>query len=370
MEGGLTAGATGDQSGGAGGARPSRLPVGALLAALLLGALLLGAPAVAQGLSARNVLILIFVYAALAQAWNIVGGLAGQVSFGHAVFFAVGAYTSAALLVKQGLTPWVGMLLGAVLAVLVALAIGYPVFRLGGHYFAIATIAIGEIAQTLLINADAVGGASGLTLPLVRGADGQPVDSWYYLQFNENRLPYYYIALALLVVVTAAVIVLDRTKPGYYLRAIKNDQEAARSLGIDVTRYKLVALAISAAFTALAGSFYAQYLLYIDPESTAALSLSILIALVAILGGAGSVWGPAAGAFLLIPLSEFTRSRLGGGGRAVDLVIYGALIVLISMFQPAGLAGIVARLRRRPVTGEVALPTVHEEAAAESRPVL
>lgn len=346
------------------------VPPRVLLGAVLLGVVLLGAPAVVRGQSARNVLILIFVYAALAQAWNIVGGLAGQVSFGHAVFFAVGAYTSAALLVKQGLSPWVGAPIGAVLAAVVALVIGYPVFRLGGHYFAIATIAIGEITQTLLINADALGGASGLTLPLVRGAKGQPVDSWYYLQFNENRLPYYYIALVLLALVTGAVIALDRTKPGYYLRAIKNDQEAARSLGIHVTRYKLVAFTISAAFSALAGSFYAQYLLYIDPESTAALSLSILIALVAILGGAGSVWGPAAGAFLLIPLSEFTRSRLGGGGRAVDLVIYGALIVLISMFQPAGLAGIVARLRRRPVTGETALPTVHEEAAAESRPVL
>lgn len=340
----------------------------ALLLALLL--VLLAAPAVARGQSAQNVLVLIFVYAALAQAWNIIGGLAGQVSFGNAVFFAVGAYTSTLLLTRQGLTPWVGMPLGAALAAALALVIGYPVFRLGGHYFAIATIAIGEIAQTILLNTDAVGGATGLTLPLVRDLRGTPIDSWYYLQFNQHRVPYYYIALALVVLVTAAVVAIDRTKPGYYLKAIKNDQEAARSLGIHVTRYKLFALMASAAFSALVGSFYAQYLLYIDPESTAGLSLSILIALIAILGGAGSVWGPAAGAFLLIPLSEFTRARFGGGGRAVDLVLYGALIVLISIFQPAGIAGLVRRLTGRPLVDETALPTAREEAAAESRPVL
>lgn len=316
-----------------------------ILALLFL--LLLLFPLVFTSPVARNLMILIFVYASLAQAWNILGGLAGQISLGNAVFFAVGAYTSTLLGRELHLTPWLGGIVGALLAMLVALLIGYPVFRLGGHYFAIATIAIGEIALALASNWDEIGGARGLTIPFVRDANNRPTDSWVALQFNQDKVPYYFIALALLVLLIGLTMLLERTKPGYYLRAIKNDQDAARALGVNVLRFKLLALVLSAAFTALVGTFYAQYLLFIDPESTLALRLSVLIALIAILGGVGTVWGPLLGACVLIPLGELTRAQFGGTGKAVDLILYGALIVLISVFQPTGLLGLGARLRRR-----------------------
>lgn len=293
-----------------------------------------------------NLMILIFVYASLAQAWNILGGFAGQISLGNAAFFGVGAYTSTLLLRDAHITPWLGGLVGGLLAMILALVIGYPVFRLRGHYFAIATIAIGEIMLALVSNTDYIGGARGLTIPFVRDANNRPTDSWLWLQFNQSKLPYYFIALVLLVVLTALIAYLDRNKPGFYFRAIKNDQDAARSLGVPLLRYKLLALATSAMFTAFIGTFYAQYLLFIDPESTIALRLSVLISLVAILGGVGTLWGPVIGAIVLIPLSEFTRSYLGGTGTAIDLVIYGALVVIIAVFQPSGLMGLGQRVRQ------------------------
>ena len=319
----------------------------------------------------ENLMILIFLYASLAQAWNLLGGFAGQVSLGNAVYFGVGAYTSTVLLKTWGVSPWLGALAGGLAAVILSIVIGYPVFRLGGHYFAIATIAIGEIARTVVVNWDAIGGAKGLTIPFVRDAAGRPADSWLFLQFNTSKLPYFVIALALMLLILAMAYAVDRSKLGYYFRAIKNDQDAARALGVAVTRYKLVAIALSAFFTAIVGTVYAQYLLFIDPETTFALSLSVLIALIAILGGVGSLWGPILGAFVLIPLSEITRTRLGGSGRAVDLMLYGALIVLISVFQPSGLVGLRRRFQRRPALEDVAeLPTAEEDKRAEEQALL
>jgi branched-chain amino acid transport system permease protein len=237
---------------------------------------------------------------------------------------------------------------GALLAVAVSVVIGLPVFRLRGHYFAIATIALGEIAAAVASSWDFIGGASGLTIPFVRDANGRPTDSWVWFQFNQNKLPYYFIAFALMVLLALLTIWLDRNKAGFYFRAIKNDQDAARSLGVNALHYKLLALILSAGFTALLGSFYAQYLLFIDPDTTLALSLSILISLIAILGGVNTIWGPILGAFIMIPLGQLTRSQFGGSGRAVDLLLYGALIVLISVFQPSGLMGLRFRLRRVP----------------------
>lgn len=323
----------------------NRLPLLPLITALILFTTVL-LPFVFPSPVFLNLMILVFVYAGLAQAWNILGGFAGQISLGNAVFFGVGAYTSTLLLREAQITPWVGSLIGGLLAMILALIIGYPVFRLRGHYFAIATIAIGEIMLALVSNTDRIGGARGLTIPFVRDANNRPTDSWLWLQFNQSKLPYYFIALVLLVAVTALIAYLDRNKPGFYLRAIKNDQDAARALGVPLLRYKLLALALSALFTAFIGTFYAQYLLFIDPESTIALRLSVLISLVAILGGVGTLWGPIIGAIVLIPLSEFTRAYLGGTGTAIDLVIYGGLVVIIAVFQPSGLIGLGQRLRQ------------------------
>jgi branched-chain amino acid transport system permease protein len=317
-------------------ARPLTLASGT---AVLLG--LLAFPIVFTNPFPRHIMITIFLYGMLAQAWNILAGYCGQISLGHAVFFGAGAYTSTVLVRQLGLSPWAGMLAGALLAVALSQVIGYPVFRLGGHYFAIATIAVGEIVQTLVINWDWVGGARGLFVPIKRP------DSFINFQFNESKQTYYYIALGLLALSVALARWLTRSRTGFYFRAIREDQDAAASLGIPVARYKQRAMALSAGLTALGGTFYAQYILFIDPESVLPLSLSILICLVAVLGGVGTLWGPLIGAAILVPLSEGTRVYLGGTGKAIDLLVYGALIMLISVIQPGGIMALAERGRRR-----------------------
>ncbi|HZE35574.1 MAG TPA: branched-chain amino acid ABC transporter permease, partial [Candidatus Eisenbacteria bacterium] len=224
----------------------------------------------------RHVMITIFLYAMLAQAWNLLAGYCGQISLGHAVFFGTGAYTSTLLLKYLDLTPWGGMLAGAVAAVLLSQCIGYPVFRLRGHYFAIATIAVGEIIGTLMINWDWAGGARGLFVPIKRP------DSWLNFQFHQSKQNYYYIALGLLLLALWITVRVERSRLGYYLRAIREDQDAAASLGIPVATYKQRAMALSAGLTALGGTFYAQYVFFIDPESVFPTALSILICLVAV----------------------------------------------------------------------------------------
>ncbi len=321
---------------------PSRW--GGLTAAVLLTALL-AFPFVFTLPYPRDVMIRIFLYAMLATAWNVLAGYCGQISLGHAVFFGTGAYTST-LLVKQDwlggwANPWLGMLLGALLAALLSQVIGSPVFRLRGHYFAIATIAVGEIAQTIVINWDAVGGARGLFVPIRRP------DSLANFQFHESKQTYYYVALVLLLLALGINRWIVRSRTGYYFRAIREDQDAAAALGIPVARYKQRAMAISAALTAMGGTFYAQYVFFIDPESVLPLSLSILICLVAVLGGVGTLWGPLVGAAILVPLGEITRVQFGGTGKALDLVIYGLLIMVVSVIQPGGIMAILQRGFRR-----------------------
>ena len=286
--------------------------------------------------TAINVGVLVLLYAMLGTAWNLLGGYAGQISFGHAAFFGTGAYTSTLLLKQLGLSPWLGMVAGAALAAALAVAVGWPTFRLAGHYFAIATIVVGEIAHTLVRNADLVGGARGLFLPIVPS-------SLASYEFHEGRTPYYFVALGLYALALLVTVAVERRRMGYYLRAIREDQLAAQSVGVSVLRYKLGAAALSAALTALGGTFYAQYVLFIDAESVFPLSLSVLIALVPILGGTGHAIGPLLGAAVLIPLSELTRIAFGGTGQGLDLVIYGGLIVLIAVLQPGGLATLARR---------------------------
>lgn len=296
-------------------------------------------PFVFGSATAINVGVLVLLFAMLGTAWNLLGGYAGQISFGHAAFFGTGAYASSLLLKQLGLSPWLGMLAGAALAAALAVAVGWPTFRLAGHYFAIATIAVGEIAHSLVRNADVVGGARGLFLPIVPGALGS-------YEFHEGRTPYYFVALGLYALALSVTLVVERRRMGYYLRAIREDPLAAQSVGVSVLRYKLGAAALSAALTALGGTFYAQYVLFIDADSVFPLSLSVLIALVPILGGAGHAIGPLLGAAVLIPLSELTRISFGGTGQGIDLVIYGGLIVLIAVLQPGGLVTLPRRWPR------------------------
>ena len=320
------------------------------LAALLLVAVV-AFPLVFTRPFPRHVMIMIFLYGALATAWNILAGYCGQISLGHAVYFGIGAYTSTLLVREAALTPWLGMLAGAALAVMISQLIGYPCFRLRGHYFAIATIGFGEIVQTCMLNWDFVGAARGLFIPIKRP------DSLLNFQFHQSKAVYYYIALGLLALALGVTRWIERSRRGYYFRAIKEDQDAAASLGVRVAREKQAAMAVSAALTALGGTFWAQYVLFIDPESVFPLSLSILICLVAVLGGVGTLWGPMLGAAVLVPLSEGTRVFLGGTGKALDLLIYGALIMVIAVFQPAGLMGLVRQLAsKRPVVASAGAP--------------
>lgn len=303
-------------------------------------------PFVFRGPFPQHLMILVMLNALLGSAWNLLGGFAGQVSLGQAIFFGTGAYSSTLLAQHLGLSPWIGMLAGAALAAALSVAIGYPCFRLSGHYFAIATIAIGEILGIVVTNWDFAGGAVGLFLPI---ADEPGLGA---MQFG-SKLGYYYLLAALLGFAIALAAVMRRGRAGYYWRAIREDQAAARSVGVRATLYKQLAMALSAALTAMAGTFYAQYVLFIDPGSVLPLSLSIQICLVAVLGGVGTVIGPLLGAVVLIPLSEATRIALGASGTSLDLVVYGLLIMLIAAFEPAGLVGLARRLalrrRRAPV---------------------
>lgn len=289
----------------------------------------------------QHIAILIFVNALMAVAWNITGGYTGQVSLGNTIFFGVGAYTSTVLFKDYLVSPWAGMLVGIALSILLAVAVGYPCFRLQGHYFAIATIAVGEILYTVVVNTQVLGAAVGIQLPILP-------ESWINMEFHgTDKTSYYYIILAFLATAMITVYWIERSKLGFYFRAIKEDPDGARALGINITRYKLFAFMLSATFTAMAGTFYAQYVLFIDPNSTIYIMVSITMCLMAVLGGIGTLWGPVIGAAVLISISESTRVMLGGTGMAVDLLIYGFLVMAVAVYQPNGLIGMLKGIGRR-----------------------
>ncbi|BDG62377.1 branched-chain amino acid ABC transporter permease [Caldinitratiruptor microaerophilus] len=305
----------------------------------------LGIPLVVRDPHALHVLIMIFLYAFLGTGWNILGGYAGQVSLGHSVYFGIGAYTATLLMMKAGVSPLIGMFVGGLLAALVSLVVGWGCFRLAGHYFAIATLAVAEIAVVLATNWEYIGAAVGVYVPIDRAGN------WLRtLQFT-TKTGYYYVALTLLALGMSLAAYIERSRPGFYFRAIKADPESARALGVDIFRQKLYAMALSAFLVALGGAVYAQYVLFIDPESVLGAALSIQIALIPVLGGVGSLWGPLIGALVLVPLSEYTRLYFGGTGSGLDLVIYGLLIMLVATYQPAGLMGLLEARRERSKPG-------------------
>jgi branched-chain amino acid transport system permease protein len=306
-------------------------PYNLLIAGIL--AVLLVLPAVVTQSFYLHILILVFMYALLGGAWNILGGYAGQVSLGHALYFGIGAYSSTMLMLEAGLSPWIGMVVGMFLSVAVSVLLGYPCFRIRGHYFVIATIALGEIAFVLFTNWEWVGGAVGRHIPLLPS-------SFANFQFS-GKTAYYYIALSFLVIQLAFIYAMQRSYLGYYFQAIREDEDTARSLGINITKYKITAMAFSAAFMAAGGTFYAQYLLYIDPESVLPSMLSTQVCLIPILGGLGTVFGPVIGAFVMFPMSEFIRASLGGSGNALDLIIYGLLIMIFAIAKPTGIMGVI-----------------------------
>lgn len=321
-----------------------------LAAAAVLLVVLVALPHGIGSVTILNILILTLLYAGLSQAWNILGGYCGQVSLGHALYFGIGAYSSTQLLIKWQLSPWIGMGVGGILAAALALLVGWPLFRLKGHYFVIATIVIAEGALLLFQSWEWVGGTLGIYIPFLG-------DSWSMLQFKTAKLPFYYVALVYAALLWVVTFLIDGGRLGHYWRAVKDNAEAAQSLGVRIFPSKLAAAAISAFFTGIGGSFYAQFVSYIDPESVMNFQLSLLMTLPAVLGGLGTLWGPLVGAAVLIPISELTRSYLGGSGQGIDLIFYGSLIMVISLLKPEGIVGIwndlVLRRSRRTARGRV-----------------
>jgi len=283
---------------------------------------------------------LVLLSAITASAWNIVGGYAGQISVGHVVFFGCGAYGSLAAYTLWAWPPLAGLPLGVAAALLIAALIGTPTLRLSGHYFSMATIAVVELARLLVTNSDTLGGAQGLSGPVV------PRTVWD-MSFL-SALPYYYLFLAVLLTTLAITWRMERHRMGFYLRAIKGSERAARSLGADAPRYKLYAYLLSAAFTAVGGGLYATLFGFIDPESGLGILTSVKMLIMAALGGAGTLFGPLIGAALLVPLEEFSNSLLGAKGGGPTFVVYGAVIMLLARFLPAGLLGLL-KPKRPPV---------------------
>lgn len=305
--------------------RREKLGLGAVV-----GLLLLAVPLVTDNDFLLNTLIFVFLFAALGHGWNILGGYAGQISLGHAILFAAGAYTTTILYVYYGVTPLVGLWVGGLVAVAAGLVLGAATFRLRYHYFAMATLAAALIARVVFFRWDFVGGSTGIEYPL------SELGTLYSFTFRE-KLPYYYITGAFTTAVTAFVWRLDRSKLGIYLKALNMDEEAALNAGLDTFRYKLYAMALSAFVTGLAGGLYAQYVLYIDPMSTLRVLRNIDIIMVAIIGGVGSVAGPVVGALVFIPFREYTRTALSGSMAGIDWVVFGVILLLISLFRPGGI---------------------------------
>ena len=293
--------------------------------------------------------LLILFWAYLGNAWNIMGGYSGLFSFGHAMFYGIGAYTSTVLLVDYSVSPLVGMLVGALIAGLFGAFVGYLLSRFGvrGHFFALGTFAIAEMVRLVATELEFINTSIGIHIPLVRG------DSWLRLQFEETFANYYYVILILFIIGQIISITIVRNKLGYYFQAIREDEEAAAALGVNVLRYKVFSLAISAALTAIGGSFFAQYFLFIDPTIVFGVSVSVQILLRPIVGGVGTIWGPFVGALLLTPLAEFTRSVVRKppafldfieGRAGVDVMLFGAILVIVVLFMPDGLMGAGKRL--------------------------
>ncbi len=279
-----------------------------------------------------HMLIMSLLWILLGQSWNLLGGYTGQVSYGHAAFFGVGAYTSG-ILVKSGLPPaagWSGLLLGGLAAALVAAVIGWICFRLRGPYFSLSVLALAEVLRLVAVN----------WKQLTNGAEGI-----LYIPAFTSKAFYFWIILALAAANFLVIRLVMRSKLGFYFLAIREDQDCAESLGIDTTRYKLYSLLISAFFTGVAGSFYMNYLGFIDPGIVFSIAdISIMMILVTMLGGAATAWGPAVGAVLYILVSEFFRVWVRSG----HLVFFGILIIVIIVWFPRGIVGTwnERRLRR------------------------
>ncbi|HEX9021708.1 MAG TPA: branched-chain amino acid ABC transporter permease [Nitrospirota bacterium] len=326
-------------------------------------------PLIVTSTYALHIMILIFISIIMGSGWNILGGYAGQYSVGHAAYFGMGAYTTLALLQYRHIAPWYGAWAGVIVAVLVGLVIGSICFRLRGPYFVLASIAVAEIVRVSALNLkDLTNGAEGI---LITEVPPLAIGGTVITDFT-SKVPFYYAGLAIVLAIILSTRLVQHSKLGYYFQAIREDQDAAHSLGINLSLYKNVALAISAAFTSLAGSLYGVYVGFIEPGTVLALDLSVQIVMLAIIGGIGTVWGPVIGAALLVPFSEALRSNaiaqalidsglVGETSRVgsflkeqlshAHVLIYGLLLVVVILFLPDGVLGFVRKLAAKRTKG-------------------
>ena len=281
-----------------------------------------------------HVLIQILLFAYVSYCWNILGGFAGQLSFGHGLFMAVGAYTSTLLLLKLGISPWLGMIAGGLLAAALGLFIGFLSFRYGikGTYFSLVTLAFTEIGRIVALNTEAIGGAMGLYIPI-------KTNDFMQLKFVEKS-HYYYVMLCFLLLVMAVTAWLQHSKTGHRLVAIRENEDAAQALGINLLRYKLFATALSAFLTAMGGTLFAHYVTFIDPNTLLNMSMALEITIYAIVGGVGTLFGPLIGAVFLVPIAETIRATLGKSYAGIHLVVYGAVLMGVILFARDGLMGV------------------------------
>lgn len=313
---------------------PAELPRIALVLAALLGLVY----AVSGDSFTLNMLAATFLYAGLATAWNIIGGLGGQFSLGHSVFFAIGAYTTANLYLKFGVSPWLALAPAAVLAAAFAVAVSWPVFRLRGPFFAIATLAVTEVMLSLAIYFESVtGGSRGLSIPFRAGLENM---------IFRDRLSYALLMLGFLGVCLTAMAWVRLSRLGYRLRAVHDNEDAALAAGVDVLRTKLAGMAISAALTGIGGALFLMYVRVVDPPALFSLfDIGVKIALIALIGGIGTIYGPLLGALLVIPLEGWLRAELGGIVPGGHLIVLGIVLTATALFLRHGVVGALRRLR-------------------------
>jgi len=332
--------------------------------------LLLIVPGVIDSPFIIHIFVTICVFGALSTAWNIVGGYAGQLSLGHTMFYGLGGYTTALLIQHYGLTPWLGMWVGAAVSVVVAVGIGYPCFRLRGPFFSLATIAFLEVIRLLAIHFHGfTGGSAGLIVPLKIG--------WPWMIFQE-KFNYLIIAFGLLVLALAVAYGIRHSRLGYYLTAVREREDAASAAGVSNSRVKLQAVMISAALTSLVGSFHAMYLTFLEPASMFSLSTAIEVAMFALIGGLGTVAGPLLGTILVVPLAELARGWLGASANGLHGFVYGSVLILITLTLPGGLVGtfgpwiarLVDRLPGTPKRAEREAPALRRISGTPGEPVL
>ncbi|MDN4173353.1 MULTISPECIES: branched-chain amino acid ABC transporter permease [Nocardioides] len=292
----------------------------------------------------ETVAVRTLIFAIMAVGWNLMSGYGGMFSFGHAAFFGIGAYTDAYLLVEHGISPWIAMVVGASISAAAGTLIAFLClrYRLAGAYFALATFAFAQVFLLVVQNLDFLRRTEGFNVPLLTE------NSWWMLQFEQGSHFYYWIPLAILGAGLLGTVAYVNSRSGQYVQAVRDDEVAAASLGINVMRVRLVAVAISCAFTSLAGAFYTQYYFFVGPEQAFGSAVSVNAIVPAVIGGIGTVFGPVVGAMVVGPLSEWIATVLREpppfleflqGVTGLDVAVYAALLILIVLFMPKGIYG-------------------------------